>query len=208
MQRSTCSNHKAVNLSTAERKARLEYTGIGAACCGRHSFYIPSAVVNFMKGESQANIDPLVCNARKMYPGIKGMILCYDVGCQWHKNFLARVDRGTPYLQWDPDFKLTTAVGTFHLEAHIPECFPRYSLHFVKGSGQIDGENMERLWSPINKSAPGMRAMTTSYRRESLDWLLNTSNWHKVIGIGANSTILYDTAPNDLRSSAFFEGGV
>ena len=35
---------------------------------------------------------------------------------------------------------LVPAVGKWHLGAHIPECFPKYSLNFVDGIGQIDGE--------------------------------------------------------------------
>jgi hypothetical protein len=185
VQRSTCSDHKAVNLASAERKAQLEFTGIGAGCCVRHYFFCPAAVGNFGLGERQSCIDPLVCNMRKMHPGITGMTFCYNVGCQWEKNFKKCVKYGSPYLCWDfEDFKLVVAVPTWHLEAHIAECFPRYSLHFVQGAAEIDGENMERLWSGLNKSAPSTRAMTTSYRRESLDWLMNHSNWVKLTNIG------------------------
>lgn len=49
-QKSTCSNHKAVSASITSRSANLQVTGIGACAC-RHSFFIPSSVVNFSKGE-------------------------------------------------------------------------------------------------------------------------------------------------------------
>src|ERR1700730_1803507 len=39
------------------------------------------------------------------------------------------------------------AVGKFHLGAHVKECFFKYSLNFITGAGQVDGEIMETLWS-------------------------------------------------------------
>jgi len=32
---------------------------------------------------------------------------------------------------------IITAVGSFHLSAHIPECFVKFSLHFMLGSGKL-----------------------------------------------------------------------
>jgi hypothetical protein len=43
LQKSLCSNHKAVNQVTAERKAVLEVNGIGAVACARHSFFMPGS---------------------------------------------------------------------------------------------------------------------------------------------------------------------
>jgi hypothetical protein len=132
----------------------------------------------------QASVDYALCGAVAQTPGIKSLLFCYDVGCQWCKNFQRRLTVGAEHLTWPRLMDLTVAVGKFHLGAHIDECFARFALQFVSGAGQIAGENMEQLWSGLNKSAPSMRAMTTSYRRESLDWLMNQSNWVKLLSIG------------------------
>ncbi|KAG1730928.1 hypothetical protein EDD22DRAFT_788602, partial [Suillus occidentalis] len=42
----------------------------------------------------------------------------------------------------------------FHLSAHKLPCFVRFSLNFVNGAGQVDGEILETLWAPFNKISP------------------------------------------------------
>ena len=79
------------------------------------------------------------------------------------------------------------AVGKWHLGAHVPECFPKYSLNFVDGIGQIDGEILETLWWPIDKVAGITRAMSKAHRQEVLDDNIYDSNWKKWVGIGGSS---------------------
>ena len=43
---------------------------------------------------------------------------------------------------WD-SLEITGAVGKWHLAAHIAECFPKFSLNFVEGAGEVDGEILE-----------------------------------------------------------------
>jgi len=84
-----------------------------------------------------------------------------------------------------PDFdKLLIAIGKFHLGGHVQECFPKFSLNFIPGAGQIDGEILETLWAQIDKVAGTTRAMTKFHRREVLDDNMLDSNWKKWVGIG------------------------
>ena len=50
VQRSTCNNHRAVNVANMHRN-NLESTGIGACACARHGCFVPHSVVDFQKGE-------------------------------------------------------------------------------------------------------------------------------------------------------------
>jgi hypothetical protein len=75
-------------------------------------------------------------------------------------------------------------VGKWHLGAHVPDCFPKYSLNFVDGIGQVDGEILETLWWPIDKVAGITRAMSKAHRQEVLDDNMYDSNWKKWVGIG------------------------
>ena len=59
--------------------------------------------------------------------------------------------------------ELLTAVGSFHLSARIPECFVLFSLHFILGVGQLDGEILETLWAAFNKISSSARAMTAAH---------------------------------------------
>ncbi|KIO05537.1 hypothetical protein M404DRAFT_140741, partial [Pisolithus tinctorius Marx 270] len=49
-ERSTCSNHRAINAANIN-KSNLWSTGIGATACARHGCFVPHSVVDFQKGE-------------------------------------------------------------------------------------------------------------------------------------------------------------
>jgi hypothetical protein len=132
----------------------------------------------------QYEMDYCICHAMAQYRGILAFLICYDIACQWFKNFASRVQRGAPHLQVPSNAVITPAVGKFHLSAHITECFVYFSLLFIVGAAQNDGEVMERLWSSLNKAAPNTRTMSTGFRRETLDWQMNFMNWIKCLGAG------------------------
>ncbi|KAG2134942.1 hypothetical protein BD769DRAFT_1627106 [Suillus cothurnatus] len=48
--KSSCSNHHAVNAANINR-SNLQATGVGATACARHGCFVPHAVVDFQKGE-------------------------------------------------------------------------------------------------------------------------------------------------------------
>ncbi len=97
------------------------------------------------------NTDYSVCSAiQQIQPEVQQLLLLYDVNCEWSKHFKDRVSR-SPYLTLRDDLTIIYAIGKFHLGAHVKECFPMYSLNFIKGAGQLDGEILETLWSPLNK---------------------------------------------------------
>jgi hypothetical protein len=112
-------------------------------------------------------------------------LVIYDICCQWIRHFHRRVD-GSPYLSL-PAAKIIGAVGKFHLGAHVRSCFPLFSLNFVRGAGQQDGEILETLWSSLNKVSSSIRAMSKAHRHEVLDDYMRDSNWKKVVGIGEYS---------------------
>jgi len=134
----------------------------------------------------QLNIDYAVCQGLKTIPPELRVIAIYDVACQWSIHFQKRV-KESPYLEIPQGLSLVPAVGKWHLGAHVPECFPKYSLNFVDGIGQIDGEILETLWWPIDKVAGITRAMSKAHRQEVLDDNMYDSNWKKWVGIGRSS---------------------
>jgi hypothetical protein len=129
------------------------------------------------------NIDYSICNALSYNSrSLPHGLVIYDIGCQWWIHFLERLRRN-PHLSIPTLMKIITAVGSFHLSAHIPECFVLYSLHFVLGSGQLDGEILETLWADFNKISSSARAMSAAHRREVYDDHMRDSNWKKLVGI-------------------------
>ena len=113
-------------------------------------------------------MDYSICNAACFNStGLFGLLIIYDIACQWCINFSVRLDN-LQYLDlghWS-DNDLLYAIGKFHLNAHKKDCFARYSLNFIKGIGQADGEIMETNWHPFNKIASFSRTMTLSHRTE------------------------------------------
>ena len=79
--------------------------------------------------------------------------------------------------------ELLTAVGSFNLSAHILECCVLFSLHFILGVGQLDGEILETLWAAFNKISASARAMTAAHQREVYNDHMWDSNWKKLVGM-------------------------
>src|SRR5580658_1373133 len=138
------------------------------------------------------NIDYAICNAlkhltrnlarRQRQQGRRAQaMLDYDISCSWIINFLKRV-AASNHLEI-PDIDNIAAVGKFHLGAHAEKCFCRFSLNFIHGAGQHNGEIIETLWPAVNKISPSIRLMTKALRREMLDDVMRYSNFNKLIGM-------------------------
>ncbi|KAI6028111.1 hypothetical protein EDC04DRAFT_2605846 [Pisolithus marmoratus] len=153
-ERSTCSNHRAINAENIN-KSNLQSTGIGATACAWHGCFVPHSVVDFQKGERV----PV-------------------------EHQLQEQGENSPSLLLPPALEIVPAVGKFHLAAHKLSCFPRYSLNFIKGAGHLDREILETLWAPFNKISPTARSMTQAHRQEVYDDHMRDSNWKKLVGMG------------------------
>jgi hypothetical protein len=190
-----------MNAANLNRKNR-DATGIGACACARHGCFIPHTVVDFQKGERyilslernlhqftkhharQMNIDYAICNALKYQSsGLSEGLVIYDIGCQWIVHFQNRLNQSHS-LSIPEAMKLLVAVGKFHLSAHIRECFVLYSLNFISGSGQLDGEILETLWAPFNFISASARTMSMASRHQIYDDHMRDSNWKKIVAIG------------------------
>jgi len=79
---------------------------------------------------------------------------------------------------------ITGAVGKWHLAAHIPECFSKFSLNFVEGAGQVEGEILETLWSGLDEVSGLAQSMSIAHHQEVIDAYMNDSNWRKIVRTG------------------------
>ena len=130
------------------------------------------------------NIDYSVCNAANYNSaGLEELLLIYDVNCQYLVHFNERLDEVSQYLARDREMKIFGAIGKFHLADHVDSCFSKWTLNFMKGSGHIDGEIMETLWSGMNKVSEAARSMSRAHRQETLDDYMRDANWKKKVGI-------------------------
>ncbi|KZP20383.1 hypothetical protein FIBSPDRAFT_742310 [Athelia psychrophila] len=111
-QKSTYRNYKAQNL--AERSPRyLKASGIAACACAWHGFFVPNSVIDFQVGEQ----------------GLPGALDIYDINCQHCKHFWDRIKKWPEQLGLPDNINQETlifVVGSFHLSAHVPECFSEF----------------------------------------------------------------------------------
>jgi Kyakuja-Dileera-Zisupton transposase len=91
---------------------------------------------------------------------------------------------------WD-SLTFTGAIGKWHLAAHIPECFTKFTLNFIEGAGQVEGKILETLWSGMDEVAGLAQAMSTAHHQEILDEYMNDSNWQKIVQMGRNLFAVY-----------------
>ena len=130
-------------------------------------------------------------------------MIIYDVACQWHKNFFARIEK-SPALSWPGEMEIMPAIGKFHLSAHKPHCFSRFSLMFLKGAGHVDGEILETLWASFNKISPSARSMTLAHCQELYDDYMRDSNWKKLVGLGKSTSMVIMVFELTLNGSEIF----
>ena len=118
--------------------------------------------------------------------GLPEGAVIYDLACQWGVHFEERV-LASPLLSQlfssEKFERFIKAVGKFHLGAHILKCFYMHSLNFIEGTGQVDGEIIETLWSGLNPISIMARSMSKAHRQETMDDAMRDWNWKKLTGI-------------------------
>jgi hypothetical protein len=140
------------------------------------------------------NMDYAACMAAKFNTsdatGTLPVLFIYDIACQWGIHFRECIEKNK-YLSFSQFRDLTLAVGKFHLGAHERACFWKYSLNFIVGAGQIDGEIMETLWATFNKFGRMTRCMTNSHRLEILNDHMHDVNHKKMVCMGKDHSFIF-----------------
>ncbi|KAF8264636.1 hypothetical protein EI94DRAFT_1592386 [Lactarius quietus] len=180
-QPSTCNTYRAIEQANSSH-AHLDVTGIGAtACC--HGFFVPTSVVDFQKGERQINMDYSICKALAFnMTDIPVALVMYDVMCQYQVHFQKRVKKSLT-LSIPSLLELWTGIRLFHIHGHQDSCLPQFSLSFIPGAKQVDGEIIETLSAPLNNISRSLWGMSLAQRQEVLDAHINHSNWNKLVRI-------------------------
>ncbi|KAM6490262.1 hypothetical protein JOM56_014239, partial [Amanita muscaria] len=177
---SACQNtfHAITNALLASNVCDI--TGLVGIACARHGCYAPNTLVNLFIGEQQKNVDFAFLQALKT-TGVdpqQGVILFYDIACQYFVHFQDRIGHLLP-----AGLNVDRAIGLFHVHAHKEECFFRFAPSFIPGSGIVAGEILESLWSALNAISPMARTATLPHRAEMLDDHACDSNHKKLLGM-------------------------
>lgn len=132
--------------------------------------------------------------------GISRVLVSYDIACQWHKNFQARLDNydAFPPLQLSTLKYWKVVVPKFHLPGHGNKCQLTYNLAFTKWAGRTDGERIEAGWAQVTPMATWTRESGPNARRGILDDHWNAANWKKTLKLGTCLAF----SPCDVRPNA------
>ncbi|KIM34598.1 hypothetical protein M413DRAFT_168511, partial [Hebeloma cylindrosporum] len=200
------SSFRAISDSNMGSRVK-DVTGVGAHACARHGAYAPGSMVNFQKGEKQANMDYSWSETLKTTHmlGIRRLYHIYDVNCIYMIDIARRFLEGARYLTM-PDIVVEKAIGMFHVHGHQDSCFFRYASSFINGAAMVDGEILETLWSVLNRISPSLRTATLAHRSEVLDDHANDNNWKKIVDIPWTIINKYKRAVQNHRESlTYFE---
>ena len=117
--------------------------------------------------------------------GISRVLMSYDIGCQWNKNFQSHLSQYSISVSLD----LATlhywkvVVLKFHLSGHGDSCQTVYNLNFTKEVGRTDGERIESRWSQSGNMVVWSRENGPYTRRAILDDHWGSLNWNKLLGL-------------------------
>ena len=101
---------------------------------------------------------------------------------------------------WD-DIEITATVGKWHLAAHVQEFFAKFSLNFIEGSAEVDGEIMETLWSGLDLVVGITQGMTIAHCQEVLDDYINDNNWKKLLNLCTSFLMMLTFSIHTLNSN-------
>jgi hypothetical protein len=120
-----------------------------------------------------------------MHDNLPQVNLSYDIACQYSVNFYKRASAFAPTVKKRFDQKkISFGVPKFHLPAHGPDCWTKFSLNFLSGWARVDGEEIERTWSGSNSVAASTRQMAPGTRHDFLDDLWGAVNFRKMCNLG------------------------
>jgi hypothetical protein len=171
--------------------------------CARHEFVLPNGVGDLQKGErsvlttsflflacsrlsSFANTDYIFASTLRHISRLLRLMVSYDIACQWWKHLKERLSNLPPLVRLSIIFSMIRfVIPKMHIKAHTLLCQLFFSLYLALGSGQLDGEGIERLWAMCYAIAASTKMSGPGARADQLDDHWGFWNWMKVIGLPA-----------------------
>ncbi|KAJ7830049.1 hypothetical protein B0H14DRAFT_2366095 [Mycena olivaceomarginata] len=201
---STCSGLAALDYANTKFSRGYSTTGVGMGVCARHEFVQANGVGDLQRGERYVefgNMDYIFGSIlRHKDPRVRKMI-SYDIVCQWWKFLLERMAKLPKLVQVTMILAMFRfVIPKMHIHSHTLDCQVKFSLNLVPGSGQTDGEGIERPWASIGAIATSTRVSGPGARHDALDDHWNFWNWLKTIGLPAILRRRLDVARKEAAS--------
>ncbi|KAF7300227.1 CxC2 domain-containing protein [Mycena kentingensis (nom. inval.)] len=178
-------------VTVGEQKEMSTCSGLAAewVYALRHKFILPTGVGDLQRGERYANMDWIFVSFMRHFVSLLWLIVSYDIACQWYKNLKARLAALPPLMRLQALQTIIAlarfAIPKMHIKGHIFLCQLLFAFGLIPGSGQVDGEGVERPWSMLGGVAASTRASGPGSRADQLDDHLGFWNWLKVIRLAS-----------------------
>ncbi|KAK1215180.1 hypothetical protein PQX77_022217 [Marasmius sp. AFHP31] len=192
VEKSTCSDFKAIDLQNRLKFKGCDVTGVVGVECGRHSVFL--AMVDLHKGERFTNVDFALARALRQYVSdlvpmqslqaakfFRRILMTYDVACVFYVHLRERFDENFADLAAIID-AMYLLVPKMHLYGHKEECRFKFALNFLAYAGRIHGEGIEPSWGETKQSGGSTRQMNPGHRHDRLNEYHNYWNWKKMEG--------------------------
>ncbi|KAJ7839295.1 hypothetical protein B0H13DRAFT_2239609 [Mycena leptocephala] len=197
---STCSGLAALDYANTKFSRGYTTTGVGMGVCARHEFIQANGVGDLQKGERYANMDYIFGSILRHHHHKLPKTISYDIICQWWKNLLERMKELPPLVRCHLILALLRfVIPKMHIHAHTLMCLLLYSLNLVPGSGQTNGEGIERPWSNIGGIASSTRVMGPGARHDTIDCHWGHWNWQKLVHLATTLRRRLDIARQELQ---------
>jgi hypothetical protein len=110
------------------------------------------------------------------------IVITYDIGCQYSKKFLHRMNNFPANMRIHPDTLVEFAIPSWHINSHGPDCRANFGLSYRHGVGRTCGEEIETSWAQTNVLGTSTREMGPGARHETLNSQWGGSNFQKILG--------------------------
>jgi hypothetical protein len=125
------------------------------------------------------NMDYIILSA---LAGVKlpRVVITYDIGCQWCKNFWHHMEDLPDDLKLDPATFVEVGIPSWHINGHGDNC-KMFCLSYMDGVGRTCGE-VETTWAQTNALGTSIREMGLGARHETLNDQWSGWNFQKIVG--------------------------
>ncbi|XP_050409529.1 uncharacterized protein LOC126824362 [Patella vulgata] len=171
-----CSNFKAGNaLRSNQTNSKLDITGLFGSIC-KHD--VPLQFLNMDRGESLAYSSFLAMEFSSL--SSEQIVISYDIACSLEKHLKKN---NNDLLE-----RIILTVPVFHSFAHNLTCQLNFGQRFVKETGLVDGEGIERFWSFLRQDL--LTEAMFHYSEKAALKLDGQRTWKRISKQLANNTTL------------------
>ncbi|KAL9536778.1 hypothetical protein MBANPS3_012373, partial [Mucor bainieri] len=176
---------KAASEKSRKVSNRFDEEGVFSMNCARHG--VPMRLYDIYHGEGRKYALAAISHLMKSLSNSQKLLIMYDIICLCR----GRLESCIPGLKERAPLYLVTV---FHAYAHSVHCQVEHHPRVINGSGNTDGEGVERFWSTANRFISMIRQMSKSNRKALLTDVVAHFRQNKMLEIPGQISKKYSNA--------------